>query len=304
MQTRIFHMLFICLLMLVFPLMRATADEPGTSGGPDFPPDPGVVYVPPVVIIMGDTIDMSDTTQVMPVEIDVRGDSTVMYNTEENTITLTSASIEDTSATAISYSGSDTLKIILQDTSSIYADTIISSQSNVVVSGEGQLEAVGTVPIIGTPNAGIIFDSVRLHAQSVPSKAALQRRILARRSGIKFSKYVDETGGPALSGFGSADFNKVNVTPGGEDASYGPIAGTGGEEEDPLNALYLPGEDGEQEVLDEFWLEPVEDGTAVPLAKTQHALDLTKPMYNLLGMPVVAGYQGIVIQNGQAYLLR
>ena len=59
-----------------------------------------------------------------------------------------------------------------------------------------------------------------------------------------------------------------------------------------------------KEVLDEFWLEPVEDGTAVPLAKTQHALDLTKPMYNLLGMPVVAGYQGIVIQNGQAYLLR
>jgi len=303
MQTRISHMLLICLLMLVLPLMHAIADEP-TTGGPDFPPDPGVVYVPPIVIIMGDTIDMSDTTQVMPVEIDVRGDSTVMYNTEENTITLSSAVIEDTAATAISYSGTDTLKIVLQDTSSIYADTIISSQSSVVISGEGQLEAVGTVPIIGTPESNITFDSIRLHAQSVPTKAELQRRIIARRKGIKFSRYVDETGGPALSGFGSADFNKVNVSPGDGDASYGPIAGTGGEDEDPLNALYLPGEDGEQEVLDEFWLEPIEDETAVPLAKTQHALDLTKPMYNLLGMQVYAGYQGIVIQNGQAYILR
>lgn len=302
---RISHMLLTSLLMLVYPLVQVMADDPATPSDSDFPPDPGVVYVPPVVVIMGDTIDMSDSTQVLPVEYDVLGDQTVIYNTEENTLTLTNASMEvgETEGTAISYSGSDSLTIILRDTSRIAADTIISSQSNVLITGDGAMEAVGQVPIIGVPEANITFDSVAMHVKSVPSAAALRRYIRF----IRRIKDVDETGGPALSGFGSADFNKVNVTPGDDDASYGPITGTGGGEggeEDPMYALYVTGEDGEQEVLTEFWLTPEADETALPVNRQHHELDTSAPMYNILGLPVDASYQGIVIQNGRKYFYR
>lgn len=300
MQTRISHKFLMCLLMLLVPFVHAMADTIPT--GPDFPPDPGVVYVPPVVVIMGDTIDLDDESQELPVEIDVFGDSTFVYNTEENSITLNAVVLEDTGVTAINYTGTDTLKIILKDTSSIYADTVINSKSNVYIGGIGHLEAVGTVPIYGTKESTITFDSVEMHVSSVPTTQALQRRIQARRSGIKFAKYLDETGGPALSGFGSADFNKVGVTPG--DAEYGPINNSGGgEEEDDMNALYLPGEDGEQEIVTEFWLTP--DGAdALPMTREARNLDISTPMYNILGLPVEAGYQGVVIQNGRKFILR
>lgn len=298
MQNRIFHVLFVCLLVLAFPLVHIMADEPDTLSGPAFPPDPGVVYTPPVVIIMGDTItsDPQDTTQTVPVEIDVFGDSTVVYNTEENTITLTSVDLGadgDTMTTVINYSGTDTLYIVLTDSSSIVADTIISSQSNIVISGEGHLEAVGDVPIIGVPTANITFDSVNMYVRSLPGPAAVRRRV---RGIIK----LDETGGPALSGFGSVDFNKVDVSP--SDAMYGPVAG-GGDDEDIINALM----NAKGDVLTEFELTakadpPVDD--AVQNTKELRELDFNQPMYNILGVPVDATYKGIVIQNGRKYIIR
>ena len=302
MQTRIFHKLLMYLLMLVYPLVSVLADEPATPSGPDFPPDPGVVYVPPIVIIMGDTIDMSDTTQVLPTEIDLLDDGTIVYNTEENTLTLSSASLEvgDVEGTAISYTGTDTLTIVLQDTSSIYADTIINSQSDVIITGDGKLEAVGTVPIIGTPEASITFVYVYMHVQSVPSAAALRRRIQARKSGAKFGKLLDENGGPAMSGFGSADFGKVNVSPSG--ANYG---STTDEEGNDINALYVENDDGSHEILTEFETTPKNIEDALPATKhVPHGLDISAPMYNLLGLPVDAGYKGIVLQNGHKYILQ
>lgn len=279
---------------------RPHAAAADSSKTPVFPPDPGEVYVPPVVIIMGDTIDMGDTTVVMPTEIDIYGDSTVVYNTEENTLTLNSAEMEvgDSTGTAISYSGSDTLTIVLQDTSSIYADTVINSSSNVVIKGEGTLTAEGTVPIIGVPTATIRFDSVTMHVRSVPNAAALRRRI---RTGVQ----LDETGGPAMSGFGSADFNKTGVTP--PDAMYGPVPGTGEDPEDAFNALYTwDPETGEADVLDEFWTNAkADDDTRVERVTTpKHELDVTKLMYNILGLPVDASYRGVVIQDGQKYVLK
>ena len=275
---------------------------PVKAQSPDFPPDPGEVYVPPVVIIMGDTIDMSDTTQVLPTEIDLLEDGTIVYNTEENSLTLNNASLVEgeVEGTAISYSGSDTLTIILQDTSRIYADTIINSQSNVTITGDGKLEAVGTVPIIGVPEASITFGPVYMHVQSVPNAAALQRFIRGQRR----IKEVDETGGPALSGFGSADFGKVNVTP--SDGMYGPLAGSGGgeEEEDEMYALYVLNEDGEQEVVTEFETTPKDEEDALSSTKTNHELDYSAPMYNILGLPVDAGYKGIVLQGGRKYILK
>ena len=303
MQTRISHIVVSCLVLLGGFCMSANARPLATdsTSKPVFPPDPGVVYVPPMVVIMGDTIDMSDTTVVMPTEIDIYGDSSVVYNTEENTLTLTSVAMEvgDSTGTAISYSGSDTLTIVLQDTSSIYADTIISSTSNVVIKGEGTLTAEGTVPIIGVPTASIRFDSVTMYVRSVPDAASLRRRI---RTGVK----IDENGGPAMSGFGSADFNKTGVTP--PDALYGPVPGSGEGDEEEFNALYtMDPETGEADVLDEFWLTAqADDDTPVGrvILTPKNELDVTQPMYNILGLPVDAMYKGIVVQGGRKYILK
>lgn len=291
-----------CLLLLAIPLTVVAADEPDAPDNPPFPPDPGNLYVPPVVIVMGDTITPApgDTTTVLPEVIDVSpdGDSTMTYNTVENTLTLNNVEIEsasDTLTTIISYTGTDTLTIILQDSSVLVADTIISSQSDIVIKGEGHLVAEGDVPIIGTPNANITFDSVSMTVRSLPGHAAVCRR-------VRGGKRLDETGGPALSGFGSTDFNKVDVSP--SDAMYGPIEGGGDEEQDWINALYVENEYGEKDYLTEFSLTAkADDDTAIRDTKQYRELDINAPMYNILGLPVDASYRGIVIQGGQTYLL-
>ena len=126
--------------------------------------------------------------------------------------------------------------------------------------------------------------------RSIPASAAAMRRL----KGLKFGKYVDENGGPALSGFGSADFDKVNISP--SDASYGAVSdGEGGS----IYTLYTEN-NGEQEIVTEFETTPKED--AVEKVQTGKMLDVTKPMYNILGMQVDASYEGIVIQQGQKFV--
>ncbi|MBO4362639.1 MAG: hypothetical protein J5823_07675, partial [Paludibacteraceae bacterium] len=162
----------------------------------------------PTVTVLGKEIP-TDTTGV----IDLYGDSTMIYDTEENTLTINNLTLEvgEDESTAISYSGSEPLTIVLNDSSTILADTVISSTADIVITGEGHLIAEGVTPIIGAPTASITFEAVNMHVRSLPSPQALRRR-------IKGGKRLDETGGPALSGFGSADFNKTNVSP--SDAEY------------------------------------------------------------------------------------
>lgn len=285
-------MLMLCLLLLAFFSTRLSAQTP------EFPEDPGNLYIPSVIIIMGDTVDVSDTTTVDKV-IDVLNDSTILYDTEENVLTLTNVELTagDSTVTAISYEGSETLVIVLCDTSSILADTVITSQSDIIITGDGLLVAEGIVPIAGAPTATITFDSVSMYVRSVPSPQALRRR-------IRYGKKLDETGGPALSGFASADFNKTAITP--PDAEYGEVemeesAGSG-----TINCLYVVNENGEIDVLSEFELTAEDDNLedALPNVKVRHALDLTQPVYNILGIQVGANYKGIVVQQGQTYLLK
>ena len=285
-------MLMLCLLLLAFFSTRLSAQTP------EFPEDPGNLYIPSVIIIMGDTVDVSDTTTVDKV-IDVLNDSTILYDTEENVLTLTNVELTagDSTVTAISYEGSETLVIVLCDTSSILADTVITSQSDIIITGDGLLVAEGIVPIAGAPTATITFDSVSMYVRSVPSPQALRRR-------IRYGKKLDETGGPALSGFASADFNKTAITP--PDAEYGEVemeesAGGG-----TINCLYVVNENGEIDVLSEFELTAEDDNLedALPNVKVRHALDLTQRVYNIWGIQVGANYKGIVVQQGQTYLLK
>ena len=292
MQTRISHMLMLCLLLLAFFSTRLSAQTP------EFPEDPGNLYIPSVIIIMGDTVDVSDTTTVNKV-IDVLNDSTILYDTEENVLTLTNVELTagDSTVTAISYEGSETLVIVLCDTSSILADTVITSQSDIIITGDGLLVAEGIVPIAGAPTATITFDSVSMYVRSVPSPQALRRR-------IRYGKKLDETGGPALSGFASADFNKTAITP--PDAEYGEVKMEESDGGGTINCLYVVNENGEIDVLSEFELTAEDDNLedALPNVKVRHALDLTQPMYNILGIQVGANYKGIVVQQGQTYLLK
>lgn len=292
MQTRISHMLMLCLLLLAFFSTRLSAQTP------EFPEDPGNLYIPSVIIIMGDTVDVSDTTTVDKV-IDVLNDSTILYDTEENVLTLTNVELTagDSTVTAISYEGSETLVIVLCDTSSILADTVITSQSDIIITGDGLLVAEGIVPIAGAPTATITFDSVSMYVRSVPSPQALRRR-------IRYGKKLDETGGPALSGFASADFNKTAITP--PDAEYGEVKMEESDGGGTINCLYVVNENGEIDVLSEFELTAEDDNLedALPNVKVRHALDLTQPMYNILGIQAGANYKGIVVQQGQTYLLK
>ena len=108
-----------------------------------------------------------------------------------------------------------------------------------------------------------------------------------------------------MSGFGSADFNKTGVTP--PDAMYGPVPGTGEGDDDVLNALYtMDPETGIVDVLDEFWLNAkADDDTRIGRVTTpKHELDVTQPMYNILGLPVDATYKGVVIQGGRKFVLK
>lgn len=292
MQTRISHMLMLCLLLLAFFSTRLSAQTP------EFPEDPGNLYIPSVIIIMGDTVDVSDTATVDKV-IDVLNDSTILYDTEENVLTLTNVELTagDSTVTAISYEGSETLVIVLCDTSSILADTVITSQSDIIITGDGLLVAEGIVPIAGAPTATITFDSVSMYVRSVPSPQALRRR-------IRYGKKLDETGGPALSGFASADFNKTAITP--PDAEYGEVKMEESDGGGTINCLYVVNENGEIDVLSEFELTAEDDNLedALPNVKVRHALDLTQPMYNILGIQAGANYKGIVVQQGQTYLLK
>lgn len=285
-------MLMLCLLLLAFFSTRLSAQTP------EFPEDPGNLYIPSVIIIMGDTVDVSDTTTVDKV-IDVLNDSTILYDTEENVLTLTNVELTagDSTVTAISYEGSETLVIVLCDTSSILADTVITSQSDIIITGDGLLVAEGIVPIAGAPTATITFDSVSMYVRSVPSPQALRRR-------IRYGKKLDETGGPALSGFASADFNKTAITP--PDAEYGEVVMEESDGGGTINCLYVVNENGEIDVLSEFELTAEDDNLedALPNVKVRHALDLTQPMYNILGIQAGANYKGIVVQQGQTYLLK
>ena len=246
----------------------------------------------PAVTVLGVEIP-TDSTGV----IDLNGDGTMVYDSEDNTLTLSNLTLEvgDEESTAISYSGTEPLTIVLNDSSTIIADTVIASQSDIIIIGDGHLVAEGVVPIIGSPEANIRFESVNMHVRSLPSPAAVRRRI----SG---GKRLDETGGPALSGFGSADFNKTNVSP--SDAAYGPVTTADGNgNQSTTNALYTTNESGEQEVLTEFELTAA-DENAVEIVRTGRTINPMLPMYNILGQPVNADYKGLVIQNGQTYLLR
>ena len=244
----------------------------------------------PTVTVLGKEIP-TDTTGV----IDLYGDSTMIYDTEENTLTLNNLTLEvgEDESTAISYSGSEPLTIVLNDSSTILADTVISSTADIVITGEGYLIAEGVTPIIGAPTASITFEAVNMHVRSLPSPQALRRR-------IKGGKRLDETGGPALSGFGSADFNKTNVSP--SDAEYGVVSTTDSNgNQTTINALYTTNENGEQEVVTEFDL--TAETTAIESIRAEQSFDPSQPMYNILGVPVDATYKGLVIQNGQTFII-
>ena len=103
-----------------------------------------------------------------------------------------------------------------------------------------------------------------------------------------------------MSGFGSSDFSKVNVSPSG--ASYGEVPDESHGEAATINALYTLNGQGEKVIVTEF--ETTLIATGAENARERKALDSTKPMYNILGMQVDAKYKGIVVQDGQKYLLQ
>jgi len=226
-------------------------------------------YVPPTVTIFGEEVvitDPADSTVTVD-EVDILGDATLIYTPADNTLTLTEAQMDagDSISAAISYTGSDPLTIVLCDSSTIIADTIIASTSDIIITGSGTLVAEGVVPIIGTEDATITFDSVNMVVQSLPTPAAVRRR-------IRGGKRLDETGGPALSGFGGADFNKVEITP--PSAAYGLVTPQGS---DALMALYVLGDDGKQEVLTGFTLTAIaDDQSAVQTVTAPPATRCTK----------------------------
>lgn len=258
-------------------------------------PEPNDTIHEPTVTIFG--IDVPVDPSGSGEKVDILGDSTLVYDPTNNTLTIDSLTLTvgEEEGTAISYSGEEPLTIVLNYESSIIADTVIASTADIIITGTGSLVAEGTVPIFGEESANITFDSVNMYVHSLPSAAAVRKRI----RGIKMVKEVDETGGPALSGFGSADFNKVNVSP--SDALYGPVS-TGAE---TINALYVTNGSGIKEIVTEFTLTAIPDIiNAVETGRASRRLGPQQPMYNILGVPVDASYKGIVLQNGQKYLIQ
>ena len=258
-------------------------------------PIDGDTLEPTEITVFGITITPGDSTNTDPV--DLLGDGTMIYDIEENTLTVsgTEWTVGEEETVAINYTGDAPLTIVLDESSMIIADTVIASTANIVITGEGTLVAEGTVPIIGSPDATITFEA-NMHVRSLPSAAAVRRRI----RDAKFGKKLDETGGPALSGFGSSDFSKVNVSPSG--ASYGEVPDESHGEAATINALYTLNSQGEKVIVTEF--ETTLIATGAENARERKALDSTKPMYNILGMQVDAKYKGIVVQDGQKYLLQ
>ena len=212
-------------------------------------------YVPPTVTIFGEEvviIDPEDST-VIVAEVDILGDSTLIYTPADNTLTLSDVLMEagDSVTAAISYTGSDPLTIVLCDSSTIVADTVISSASDIIITGTGTLVAEGVVPIVGAVQATITFDSVSMIVRSLSSPAAVRRR-------IRGGKLLDENGGPALSGFATADFNKTAVTP--PEAEYGEVKTEESSMlEENTNALFVRNSDGTKTVLTEFVLTAIAD---------------------------------------------
>lgn len=299
MRTIINYTFAACLLLL------ACVEVSARAYAPLFPPDPGELYIPPTVTIFGQEVEITDpedSTLILE-EIDVLGDSSLMYRPEENSLTFNNVTLEanDSLSAAISYSGTDPLTIYLCDSSTIFADTVIASNADVVITGDGILVAEAVVPIVGAPTANITFDSVTMYVRSLPNPEAVRRRI----RGIKL---VDEDGGPALSGFASADFNKTSVTP--PDAEYGEVeteSQAPGEPPVIINALFVEHPDGTTEILTEFILEAMDLNNppfGVDNTRSWRALDSTQPMYNMLGMQVGADYKGVVIQGGHKYIIR
>lgn len=224
-----------------------------------------------VITIFGQEVVIIDSTGVIQEEIDLLGDSTLIYTSEDNTLTFNavSLSVGDSVSTAISYSGSEPLTIILNDSSTIIADTVISSASDIIIRGSGTLIAEGVVPIIGAPTATITFDSVDMYVSSLSSPAAVRRHI----RGIK---QLDEHGGPALSGFATADFNKTAITP--PNAEYGEVdmEESGGMLTNTINALYVSDESGTKEVLTEFKLTPIATASTQTIEKDPNTLQTQK----------------------------
>lgn len=212
-------------------------------------------YVPPTVTIFGEEVvitDPDDSTIIVS-EVDILGDSTLIYTPADNTLTLSDVLMEagDSITAAISYTGSDPLTIVLCDSSTIVADTVISSASDIIITGTGTLVAEGVVPIVGAVQATITFDSVSMIVRSLSSPAAVRRR-------IRGGKLLDENGGPALSGFATADFNKTAVTP--PEAEYGEVKTEESSMlEENTNALFVRNSDGTKTVLTEFVLTAVAD---------------------------------------------
>ena len=249
---------------------------------------------PTEVTIFGITITPGDSTSTNP--IDLLGDSTIVYAPADNTLSFNGVdwSVGEEETVAINYTGDEALTIVLNGSSTIMADTVIASTADITITGDGHLVAEGVAPIVGVSYATITFESVNMYVRSVPTPQALRRR-------IRYGKKLDENGGPALSGFASADFNKTSVTP--PDAEYGKVemeesAGGG-----TINALYTVNENGDKVIVTEFTL-TANDATGVENMRVRQAFDPTQPMYNVLGIPVDATYKGIVIQNEQTFLLR
>ena len=258
-------------------------------------PIAGDTLEPAEITVFGITITPGDSTNTDPV--DLLGDGTMIYDIAENTLTFngTEWTVGAEETVAINYTGDVPLTIVLDKASIIIADTVIASTANIVITGSGTLVVEGTVPIIGTADATITFEA-NMHVRSLPSAAAVRRRI----RDAKFGKKLDETGGPALSGFGSSDFSKVNVSPSG--ASYGVVPYESHGEAATINALYTLNGQVEKVIVTEFETKLI--ATGVENARERKALDSTKPMYNILGMQVDAKYKGIVVQDGQKYLLQ
>ena len=261
-----------------------------------------ILAEPPVMTIFGvevNIIDPNDENNLLD-EVDINNDGTLVYNIEENVLVFNGAemNVGATMSAAINYDCTDPLTIVLQGMSHVVADTVIASAGDIVIRGDGHINAEGMVPIIGTEEANIRFVEVSMHVRSLPSPAAVRERT----KGVKFGRKVDENGGPALSGFGSADFDKVNITPSG--ASYGAVQTTDPASGTPvvIKALHRSNGQGQQEIVTEFELTPEgSENSALETVSERRGIDPGKPMYNLLGVPVDARYRGIVIQQGGVY---
>ena len=138
---------------------------------------------------------------------------------------------------------------------------------------------------------------------------------IARRAGLRvgltqgMSPHPHIVMGPALpvgviSLYETAEiWFETTVTP--PEAEYGDV-----EETDEVSgitvtykALYVSNPDGSKSALTEFTLTPIEGWDALENTQSPATLDPTKPMYNILGMPVEPGYKGIVVQGGRKFVV-